>query len=138
MHPVNDFCNRCDKAIIGTVYSRGDFDLCFDCYKATATRADFGGKNESSASAQTYKDLSPVDMVNRPPHYNQAGIECIDAMQAMTEGAKVNPHAAYCWQNSFKYLWRWPYKNGLQDLQKARWYLDRLISEIEGAENANR
>ena len=34
-------------------------------------------------------------------------------------------------QNSFKYLWRWPYKNGLEDLKKARWYLDRLISEVE-------
>jgi hypothetical protein len=52
-------------------------------------------------------------------------------MEAMSEGAKVAPHAAYCWQNAFKYLWRWPYKNGLEDLKKCRWYLDRLIEELE-------
>tara|TARA_R100000935_G_C2809340_1_gene154235 strand:- start:122 stop:394 length:273 start_codon:yes stop_codon:yes gene_type:complete len=72
-----------------------------------------------------------VNMVDHPPHYNAAGIECIDAMRAMAEDAPVSAHEAYCWQNSFKYLWRWPYKNGLEDLKKARWYLDRLISEVE-------
>ena len=45
-----------------------------------------------------------VDMVEHPPHYNAAGIECIDAMQAMAENAPVSAHEAYCWQNSFKYL----------------------------------
>lgn len=72
-----------------------------------------------------------VDIVNKPPHYNTAGIECIVAMEAMTQKATVAPHVAYCWQNSFKYLWRWPYKNGLEDLKKARWYLDRLITIME-------
>jgi len=75
-----------------------------------------------------------VDMVNQPPHYNSSNIECINAMRAMVEGADVEPHQAYCWQNAFKYLWRWPYKNGLEDLRKARWYLDRLIEEKENAE----
>lgn len=71
------------------------------------------------------------DMVNSPPHYNQT-IECIDAMEAMSAGSGVAPHAAYCWQNSFKYLWRWPYKDKpLEDLKKARWYLDRLIEELQ-------
>jgi hypothetical protein len=74
--------------------------------------------------------LAP-DVVNSPPHYNSAGIECIDAMTAMVEQADVQPHLAYCWQNAFKYLWRWPYKNGVEDLRKARWYIDRLISQIE-------
>ena len=72
-----------------------------------------------------------VDMVEHPPHYNKASIECIAAMKAMAKGSYVNPHEAYCWQNSFKYLWRWPYKSGLEDLRKARWYLDRLIKEVE-------
>jgi hypothetical protein len=76
------------------------------------------------------------DMVNSPSHYNHT-IECIDAMKAMTEGGTippkvlVTPHQAHCWQTVFKYLWRWPYKNGLEDLKKCRWYLDRLIQEIE-------
>ena len=70
------------------------------------------------------------DMVNSPPHYNQE-IECIDAMAAMASGCKMPGHQAYCWQNIFKYLWRWPHKNGVEDLKKCRWYLDRLIKELE-------
>ena len=72
------------------------------------------------------------DPVNSPPHYNSGEIECIDAMAAMAEGSGVPEHPAYLWQNSFKYLWRWPYKSKpLEDLRKCRWYLDRLISQIE-------
>ena len=71
------------------------------------------------------------DAVNRPPHYNKSPIECIDAMEAMASGVDIPSHEAYCWQNAFKYLWRWPYKNGLEDLKKCRWYLDRLIQKIE-------
>jgi len=78
------------------------------------------------------------DMVNSPSHYNQT-IECIDAMKAMTEGGMEPPkiivtaHQAHCWQTIFKYLWRWTYKNGVEDLKKCRWYLDRLIKEVESA-----
>jgi hypothetical protein len=72
-----------------------------------------------------------VDYVNSPPHYNST-IECIDAMEAMTEGAAVNTHAAYCWQSAFKYLWRWPYKKKpVEDLRKCIWYLERLIDILE-------
>ena len=71
-----------------------------------------------------------MDVVNHPPHY-QSSIECIDAMEAMSSGCSIPSHQSYCWQNCFKYLWRWPYKNGLEDLRKARWYLDRLIKQLE-------
>ena len=71
-----------------------------------------------------------MDVVNHPPHY-QSNIECIDAMEAMSSGCSIPSNQAYCWQNCFKYLWRWPYKNGLEDLRKARWYLDRLIKQLE-------
>ena len=59
-----------------------------------------------------------MDLMNKPPHYNAAGIECIDAMEAMVEDANLPAHQAYCWQSSFKYLWRWSRKNknGLEDL----------------------
>jgi hypothetical protein len=72
------------------------------------------------------------DFVNNPPHYNEGSIECIEAMKAMADGvSNVTAHEAYCWQNAFKYLWRWPYKNGVEDLKKCRWYLDRLIKQLE-------
>lgn len=82
-----------------------------------------------------YDSFSHSDAVEQPPHYNKSSVECIDAMEAMVEGSDIPSHEAYCWQNCFKYLWRWPYKNGLEDLKKARWYLDRLIQKVE--ENAS-
>jgi hypothetical protein len=131
MHPVY-YCDSCDQPIIGTVFTRGEIELCHDCYRKDLTGDPYNPpKNESVVPVEAYNSFTPADMVNKPPHYNQAGIECIDAMKAMVEQAEVDPHASYCWQNSFKYLWRWPYKNGVEDLKKARWYLDRLISEIE-------
>jgi len=76
--------------------------------------------------------LDGDDPVNNPFHYNEGNIECIDAMRAMSDGAtNVSAHEAYCWQNSFKYLWRWPYKNRVEDLKKCQWYLNRLIAELE-------
>jgi hypothetical protein len=70
--------------------------------------------------------LTPVDYVNHPPHYTQGDIECIDAMRAAlgSEGFK-----SYCRGACIKYLWRTEHKNGVEDLRKCRWYLDRLIEE---------
>lgn len=68
------------------------------------------------------------DMVNSPPHYNASGIECIDAIQAATEDG----FEYYLQGNIMKYLWRYRYKNGNEDLKKARWYLDKLI-EVRNA-----
>jgi len=63
------------------------------------------------------------DMVNHPPHYNQKGIECIDAIEAATdEGFEY-----YLQGNIIKYMWRYRYKNGVEDLKKAQWYLTKLI-----------
>ena len=63
------------------------------------------------------------DMVNSPSHYNESGIECIDALQAML-GKNFD---AYLQGNIAKYLWRYKYKNGIEDLKKAQWYLNKLI-----------
>jgi hypothetical protein len=69
-----------------------------------------------------------LDMVNSPPHYNQTGIECIDAIEAATGDG----YEYYLQGNIMKYVWRYRYKNGTEDLKKARWYLDKLITEVEG------
>lgn len=66
------------------------------------------------------------DTVNHPPHYTAGGVECIDALTAATVG--LEGIEAVCTANAIKYLWRWKRKNGVEDLRKARWYLDRLIS----------
>ena len=77
----------------------------------------------------TVKDLEEEveDVVNHPIHYNKSGIETIDAIKAMTnEGFEY-----YLQGNIMKYLWRYKYKNGVEDLEKAQWYLNKLISTIK-------
>ena len=74
-----------------------------------------------------------VDMVNSPPHYNQTGIECIDAISAATD----SNFKYYLQGNIMKYLWRFDYKDKpLEDLQKAKWYLDRLIEEVMASDKS--
>ena len=85
-------------------------------------------EHEEMRMAQVNKQgNNTVDMVNSPPHYNQTGIECIHAISAATdEGFKY-----YLQGNVMKYLWRFDYKDKpLEDLQKAKWYLDKLIEEV--------
>ena len=65
------------------------------------------------------------DAVEKPPHYNTGDIECITAIQASMSLIEFH---GYCKGNCLKYLWRYKYKGKpLEDLQKARWYLDKLI-----------
>lgn len=73
-----------------------------------------------------------TDNVNHPKHYTQGGIECIDAIKAATVGK--SGIEAVCVANVVKYLWRYEEKNGVEDVKKARWYLERLISELERGE----
>ena len=75
---------------------------------------------------------SNVDMVNHPSHYTQGGIECIDALKAAT--VSKTGIEAVCTANAIKYLWRYEEKNGIEDVKKARWYIDRLIKELEEKE----
>ena len=65
------------------------------------------------------------DKVNHPAHYTQGGIECIEALKAAT--VNLTGIEAVCTANAIKYLWRWKKKNGVEDLEKARWYIDKLI-----------
>jgi hypothetical protein len=63
------------------------------------------------------------DPVNHPTHYTQGALEVIDAI----EGMELPYHEG----NIVKYVARWRYKNGVQDLRKAKWYLERLIANAE-------
>ena len=74
-----------------------------------------------------------IDNVNHPDHYTQGGIECIEALKAATVG-KTGIEAV-CVANTIKYLWRYEEKNGLEDVKKAQWYINRLIQELNEAES---
>ena len=72
--------------------------------------------------------------VEHPSHYCQGGIECIDALASATINLKGIE--AVCTANAIKYLWRQKNKNHIEDLKKAKWYIDYLIKHYEEAENA--
>ena len=66
------------------------------------------------------------DPVNHPQHYTQGGIECIEAEKA----ALGDLFMGFLIGNALKYLWRFRHKNGLEDLKKAKWYLEKAIEEM--------
>lgn len=75
------------------------------------------------ASGAPEPDASrPIDPVERPAHYCQGAIETIDYIESLGIGE------AFCQGNAIKYLSRYRLKGGVEDLRKARWYVDRLIT----------
>lgn len=68
------------------------------------------------------------DKVNHPSHYTAGGVECINGIEAACTG--LTGFEGYCIGSTLKYLWRWKHKNGLEDLHKARWFLDHLIQHV--------
>ena len=77
------------------------------------------------------------DNVNRPEHYQtKNGLETIDAIEAFTED--LTGIEAVCTGNIIKYVSRWKKKNGIEDLKKAEWYLQRLIRHEEIEESKNK
>ena len=79
-------------------------------------------------------DENVPDMVNHPQHYTQGGIECIDALKAATVGKRGIE--AVCVANVIKYLWRYEEKNGIEDVRKAKWYIERLLKELEESQQS--
>lgn len=84
------------------------------------------------------------DPVSAPRHYRGDGmVECMDAMLSMmsdvfcvqsrddTKAIHIPPIGFYWWGCAFKYLWRWIWKNGVQDLRKCRQCIDYLIDVME-------
>lgn len=73
---------------------------------------------------EKYPGDKAKDMVNHPPHYTRDdNIECIEAIEA----ALGEEFSSYLRGSIMKYIWRAPHKNGVEDYQKAQFYLTRLI-----------
>ena len=99
----------------------------------------FLGCGERSYSEKNYEFLfgsksdnanhPTPDNVNHPAHYETGKFECIDVM-VETQGKEAVK--AYCLCAAFKYLYRHNRKNGLEDIKKARWYLDKYVELEEG------
>lgn len=85
-----------------------------------------GGQILSIVNPNNQKEMS--DPVNHPKHYTEhpSGVECI----------QITEHMNFCLGNAMKYIWRADLKNdAVEDLKKARWYLDREIQRREAYSN---
>lgn len=76
-------------------------------------------------------DEKSEDPVNHPNHYTNGSIECIDAM---VESQGLEAVESFCLCNAFKYIWRHKLKNGVEDIRKAKWYLDKFLELFDNAE----
>ena len=89
---------------------------------------DYGyDKNPSRYYDEKEQDKKKEEKVNHPSHYNQGKVETIDILKdCLTEEEFIG----FLKGNVLKYLHRYKYKNGLEDLNKASWYLDRLKEQV--------
>ncbi|MBX5317919.1 DUF3310 domain-containing protein [Staphylococcus caprae] len=91
-------------------------DDCYDFYSLP---------NENEETKKTLDDK-----VNHPSHYTYGEIEIIDFIEQVTKDYK--PELAFAIGNAIKYISRANRKNGKEDLDKARWYLNRAFEKWEG------
>jgi hypothetical protein len=92
------------------------------------------GKNKEGYDLTEYFEEEEVtwgrepDNVNHPSHYGNGKIECIEYLE---DFLNKDEFIGYLRGNIGKYMHRWRYKNGLEDLRKAEWYLKKLIEVME-------
>lgn len=81
--------------------------------------------NMDRAQLQQLSEIG-TEQVNHPKHYNQGQIEVIDYIEDLGMGDD------FCAGNAIKYISRYKYKGKpLEDLKKAKWYIERLITNYE-------
>ena len=122
---LSEFCDKQDACEICALY---DVALT-GCY--TTVSDEVIEKHYAvvfDADKKLYSEPAP-DNVNHPKHYETGKFECIDVM-VETQGEEAVK--AYCLCAAFKYLYRHNRKNGLEDIKKARWYLDKYVELEEG------
>lgn len=72
-----------------------------------------------------------IDMVNHPPHYTSGDAVCPSCLVSI-ECISVTRSMNFNVGNAVKYLWRHKHKNGIQDLEKAIWYINNEIDRLRG------
>ena len=109
--------------------------FCVDCINKSLlckSCVNNGGKKNSFTPLKDFApsiNEKPVnDNVNHPSHYATGKYECIDVM---LEIFGVEAVKTFCLLNAFKYNYRSGRKNGLEDIQKAKWYIDKYIELSE-------
>ena len=130
-----EYLERKRQELIKDVEKAGIKQLDYDSDVKTIIRDGNGNvldiqMKEPGESFNSCRARNGLDMVNHPKHYKaKNGMEVIDVIEAFT--ANLEGYEATHTGNVIKYICRWKEKNGLEDLKKAQWYLNRLIKNIE-------
>ena len=98
-------------------------------YKFTLTDSDDFMKVDEPFTRKVNLKQEEQDVVNKPKHYTYGDIEVIDYIEQVTKNYK--PELAFAIGNAIKYISRANHKNGKEDLDKARWYLERAFEKWE-------
>ncbi|MDW4264059.1 DUF3310 domain-containing protein [Staphylococcus saprophyticus] len=116
---------------LGNLYDITDdnyFDLWSKSIEDKTEHIGFDKENTEKSRKLLSNDLQQRkrnDTVNHPSHYNYGDIEVINFIEQVTK--HYNPNVAYHIGNAIKYLARSPHKNGKEDIDKARWYIERAF-----------
>ena len=130
-----EYLERKRQELIKDMEKAGIEQLDYDSDVKTIIRDGNGNvldiqMKEPGESFNSCRARNGLDMVNHPSHYKaKNGMEVIDVIEAFT--ANLEGYKATHTGNVIKYICRWKEKNGLEDLKKAQWYLNRLIKNIE-------
>ena len=130
-----EYLERKRQELIKDMEKAGIEQLDYDSDVKTIIRDGNGNvldiqMKEPGESFNSCRVRNGLDMVNHPKHYKaKNGMEVIDVIEAFT--ANLSGYEATHTGNVIKYICRWKEKNGLEDLKKAQWYLNRLIKNIE-------
>lgn len=130
-----EYLERKRQKLIKDMEKAGIEQLDYDSDVKTIIRDGNGNvldiqMKEPGESFNSCRARNGFDMVNHPSHYKaKNGMEVIDVIEAFT--ANLSGYEATHTGNVIKYICRWKEKNGLEDLRKAQWYLNRLIKNIE-------
>ena len=130
-----EYLERKRQKLIKDMEKAGIEQLDYDSDVKTIIRDGDGNvldiqMKEPGESFNSCRARNGFDMVNHPSHYKaKNGMEVIDVIEAFT--ANLKGYEAIYTGKVIKYICRWKEKNGLEDLRKAQWYLNRLIKNIE-------
>lgn len=82
---------------------------------------------ETKVAHEVFNGSIVDDKIN-PSHYKTNTIECIDAIEAMLTPEEF---IGYLRGSIMKYEWRYPNKNGVEDLNKSQWFKNKLIAKLK-------
>ena len=124
--PLDRPCGNCDCTFNEFVEDPDWHTRCYGDW--TPDKPYYEDDPSFSAKCDCMTDKPEADVVNHPSHYETGKFQCIDVMVEALGREEVK---GFCICNAFKYLYRCRRKNGLEDIKKAKWYIDKFIELCE-------